>query len=582
LAEAEGSFRLALGSNPDYVAAKTGLAFVLVAMGRGREEMPLLLDAVASDPANPQLRRFLAVALDGFMLNMPGARERDILLRLCMDDTISSLNLNPSIIAFTKSNEGFGLLQAQARQGEVALPSTAPAVAALWREPILLAALPRMPIVDADVEAVLTHVRQGILRQCEPATGLTGIVSDVPIEFVCALARQCHFAGYAFFAGADELHRVARLRIALEIALGDAAVELAAIQYPLAVFALYESLLSLTGVERLREYSPAGWSDPFRPVVAEQVVNRLRERAIAKELVSITPIADDVSLAVRAQYEENPYPRWATVQFPEPETIENLAARLRPGEEVRVRPRPVRVLVAGCGTGHLSIQYARYLPEAHILAVDLSRASLAYAARMTEHFGIANIEYRQADILELGRLARRFDLIDCSGVLHHLEDPMAGWRVLVDLMEPDGLMKICLYSERARRAIQSAREFARSLDLPPTPEGLRACRHAIAELPDGHPARKVLTYSDFYVLDGCRDMIMHVQEHQFTLPRLEACLQQLDLRFLGMVCKPAVHRQFREMFPDADAATSIAAWDRFEETFPDTFISMYAFLCCRK
>jgi tetratricopeptide (TPR) repeat protein len=582
LAEAEVSFRLALGSNPNYVAAKSGLAVVLVAMGRGREDLPLLLDAVASDPANAQLRRLLALTLDGFALRISGARERDILLSFCKDDTLSSLNLNPSVIAYTKSNAGFALLQERARQGVPALPSTAPEVAALWREPILLAALPRMPIMDADVEVVLTHVRQDLLRQCEPTIGSTDAVPDVPIEFVCALARQCHFSGYAFFAGADEVQRVARLRTALEDALVDASVELASIEYLLAVFALYESLLCLQGAERLQAQAPDVWSDAFRPVVIEQVANPLQERAIARELVSITSIVDDVSLAVRTQYEENPYPRWTTVQFPEPETIESLAARLRPGEVPRVRPRPVSVLIAGCGTGHLSIQYARHLPDANILAVDLSRTSLAYAARMTERFGISNIEYRQADILELGRLARRFALIDCSGVLHHLNDPMAGWRVLVDLLEPDGLMKICLYSERARRAIQSAREFARALELPPTPEGLRACRRAIAALPDGHPAKGVLAYGDFYALDGCRDMIMHVQEHQFTLPRLEACLNQLDLRFLGMDCKPAVHRQFREMFPDADSATNLTAWDRYEEAFPDTFISMYPLLCCRK
>ncbi len=464
LAEAEGSFRLALASNPDYVGAKTGLAFALVAMGRGRDEILLLLDAVSSDPGNSQLRRFLADTLDGFALNLSGARERDILLMLCRDDTISSLNLNPSIIGYTKGNDGFRLLQAHFRQGEIALPSTAPAVAALWREPILLAALPRMPIVDTEVESVLRLVRQGILRQLEPVTGLPGVVSDVPIEFVCALARQCHFSGYAFFTESDELHRVARLRMTLEEALGDSSVELASLEYPLAVFALYGSLLTLSGVERLQEHSPAGWSDAFRPVIAEEVTNRLREREIATELVSITSIADDVSVAVRAQYEENPYPRWVTVQFPEPQTIESLSAGARPGEEVRVRPRPVSVLVAGCGTGHLSIQYALQQPDAAILAVDLSRASLAYAVRMTEQLGIPNIEYRQADILELGRLERRFALIDCSGVLHHLDDPMAGWRVLVDLMEPDGLMKICLYSKRGRRAIQSAREFARSLD----------------------------------------------------------------------------------------------------------------------
>ncbi len=38
----------------------------------------------------------------------------------------------------------------------------------------------------------------------------------------------------------------------------------------------------------------------------------------------------------------------------------------------------------------------------------------------------------------LGGLGRQFDLIECVGVLHHLGDPLAGWRVLVSLLKPGG------------------------------------------------------------------------------------------------------------------------------------------------
>jgi len=53
--------------------------------------------------------------------------------------------------------------------------------------------------------------------------------------------------------------------------------------------------------------------------------------------------------------------------------------------------------------------------------------------RKTKELKLSNIEYAQADIMELGSFERRFDLIECSGVLHHLGDPLAGWRILVDL-----------------------------------------------------------------------------------------------------------------------------------------------------
>ena len=38
----------------------------------------------------------------------------------------------------------------------------------------------------------------------------------------------------------------------------------------------------------------------------------------------------------------------------------------------------------------------------------------------------------QADILDLAKLNKRFDIIESVGVLHHMENPMAGWKVLTD------------------------------------------------------------------------------------------------------------------------------------------------------
>ena len=43
----------------------------------------------------------------------------------------------------------------------------------------------------------------------------------------------------------------------------------------------------------------------------------------------------------------------------------------------------------------------------------------------------------------------KFDIIESAGVLHHMSEPMTGWRVLTDLLKPSGLMRIGLYSELA-------------------------------------------------------------------------------------------------------------------------------------
>ena len=96
-------------------------------------------------------------------------------------------------------------------------------------------------------------------------------------------------------------------------------------------------------------------------------------------------------------------------------------------------------------------------PGGTVLAVDLSLASLAYAKRKSAELGVANIEYRQADILTLGTLEERFDIIECSGVLHHMAQPFEGWRVLASLRKPGGRMRIGLYSEAGRGQVVRAR-----------------------------------------------------------------------------------------------------------------------------
>jgi tetratricopeptide (TPR) repeat protein len=582
LSDAESSYRRALALKPDYPEAKTNLALLLKADGRIHEAMQLLFDLVSNEPTNTQLRGILVGALYGVGFDRAGEKEPNVLLSLCMDDNVSMLSLNTAIVELMKGGQAFQVLQQSARRSEDPFAEIVPAVAAFLRDPLLLAALPRMPIVDAAMEEVLAHMRRCILFRFEALSGLEVTDPVVPAEFICALARQCFFSGYAFFADENELQRIASARKALEEMLKERTVNPRTLESSLAVAALYDSLHTLKACECLLEHPIADWSEAFRPIVQEQIKNRTREREIAMQIASIAVIDDAISLAVRAQYEENPYPRWVTVPSPSVGTVENLSRSLRPGHEVRVHPRPVPILIAGCGTGIQSIRVAQTYPDSEILAVDLSLASLAYAARMTERFGIANITYRQGDILKLANLDRSFAMIECVGVLHHLDDPMAGWRVLVKLLEPDGLMKIALYSEKARSSVRAARDFARSLNLPLTPEGIRHCRRAIINLPEGHPVKEVMHFNDFFTVDEFRDMVMHVHEHQFTLPGIAGCLDQLGLQFLGLECAATTRKRFREMFPDSDADNKLEAWHQFEEIHPETFRSMYSFWCCRK
>ena len=204
-------------------------------------------------------------------------------------------------------------------------------------------------------------------------------------------------------------------------------------------------------------------------------------------------------------------------------------ARYRPIE----RADGLDVLIAGCGTGQQAVMTASRYAGARVLAVDLSLASLCYAKYRTDALGLNNIEYGQADILKLGSLGRHFDLIACTGVLHHLADPLEGWRVLLSMLRPNGIMHIALYSELARADVVAARDFIATRGYKATIDDIRRCRQDILALDDESPERAIARRADFYGTSDCRDLLFHVQEHRFTLPQIKDFLADNGLELLG-------------------------------------------------
>ena len=228
------------------------------------------------------------------------------------------------------------------------------------------------------------------------------------------------------------------------------------------------------------------------------------------------------------------------------------------------------------GTGEHPFDIAQKSPDARILAVDLSRVSLAYARRKTREEGLRNIEYAQADILNLSEIGRTFDRIEAVGVLHHMADPKAGWRVLLSLLAPNGIMRVGLYSAAARRSIVEARAIVAGRDFPATAEGIRALRQTIV-LEKDEPRWKSLVETIDSSMSGCRDMFFNVMEHRFTIAEIKASLVEQGLSFLGFELDPKVIENFQRQAPGAGALTNLDEWDAFEAANPQTFLNMYLF-----
>ena len=242
-------------------------------------------------------------------------------------------------------------------------------------------------------------------------------------------------------------------------------------------------------------------------------------------------------------------------------------------------PEAPEILIAGCGTGYQAAITALRNPGARVLAVDLSRTSLAYALRRARELGIGRrCVSRRPTSSQLGALADRFDLIECAGVLHHLRDPLAGARVLAALLKSGGVMKLALYSERARRGVIAARALIARHGLRGDIEGVRAARQLVFAEPAGSPAREVTLGRDFYSASGARDLAMHVQEHRFTTAQLGDWLRALGARAARLrVRRPERPGRLPPALsagPGCDVARELGA---FEDEHPEVFAGMYQF-----
>jgi 2-polyprenyl-3-methyl-5-hydroxy-6-metoxy-1,4-benzoquinol methylase len=342
----------------------------------------------------------------------------------------------------------------------------------------------------------------------------------------------------------------------------------------LAGIAAYFPLYALPGAESLLGLD---WPECVNDLLRQQVCEPLAEASERRSIPTLTDI-DPKSIAVMRQYEENPYPRWIA-PLASPGAADGRRTDPSPANiENRVPLRRLEILIAGCGTGQHAYYVARKSPRASILAVDLSRASLAYARRKTREAGLDNIEYAQADILKLATIGRTFDRIEAMGVLHHLADPNAGWCVLLSLLRPDGTMRVGLYSDIARRSIVEARALIAERGYPASPAGIRALRRAVIFDPDRERWRQLLaTSADFYNTSGCRDLFFNVMENRFTVPQIANFLDSQGLTFLGFELEPATMQRFQRQYPGDQALTSLDCWHVFEMANPDTFSRMYVF-----
>ncbi len=545
------------GDRQNRASVLANLGRGMLQIGKGAEGLEALALAATLLPENDEINRLLARNLRHVRSVPNGEGFLSVLQRLLERSDISPSSLASAVVAKIKSQSDLSAAWHALRHDKVDEAN----LQVLAGSTLLTTLLTKTPIPDQDIELAMTNVRCSLLLFALNACRVA------PLELICALAQQCYLNEYIYHVTDEEELGVASL---IEGIRASETADLA----KLALLACYVPLGSL-GMQLERVELPRCMAALLR----QQIDEPQQEQAFASSVQALTSVSDAVSVAVQKQYEENPYPRWTgfTLSAPRPfrEAIRDILPHLAE-HQLPLTDVP-HVLIAGCGTGLETIGVVTSYRTASVLAVDLSRSSLAYGMRKLAEYGLQGVQHKQADILGLDELDSRFDLIHSFGVIHHMSDPQRGLAVLARLLAPGGFFFVGLYSTIARKPVSQVRHLIAEQGISPTPTGIRDLRRQIM-LGEADQSLSILASpaSDFWAMSDCRDLMFHVEEHQFTLLEIDKMFARAGLEFLGLQVPYAPDlTRFRQESSDPSDFTSLAAWHGFEERHPEVFGGTY-------
>ena len=196
------------------------------------------------------------------------------------------------------------------------------------------------------------------------------------------------------------------------------------------------------------------------------------------------------------------------------------------------RPREnLEILVAGCGTSQAA-RYALREPDSRITAIDISETSLRHTRDLQKKYNLENLELHRLPIEGVQELARSFDLIVCTGVLHHLPDPDLGLCALRGVLRPQGAMRLMVYARYGRAGIYMMQEYCRLLGINASEDDLRDLGATLAALPADHPISGVFRKAkDFRRPEAMADALLHPQDRAYTVPELYEWVDRCGMSF---------------------------------------------------
>jgi len=177
----------------------------------------------------------------------------------------------------------------------------------------------------------------------------------------------------------------------------------------------------------------------------------------------------------------------------------------------------IDILIAGCGSNQAAV-IAYTNPDAHVVAIDVSKNSLDHQQLLKERYEIKNLELHLLPIEQAKSLNLEFDLIISTGVLHHLSDPKKGMKAFAQCLRKEGVIALMLYAKYGRIGVEILQGVFRELGLGQNEDSLSMVKEVIAELGQDHPVWPYISIAEDLKFDtGLVDTFLHERDRSYSI-----------------------------------------------------------------
>lgn len=408
-------------------------------------------------------------------------------------------------------------------------------------DPLTLTILSNHLITNHTIENLILDIRKHLIRALSSDS-----YAETHTAFLTALTNQCILNGFIYSAANEELTDLENLKSKLP-------------KLP--------SIVQMDAKKIISSYTKKNHIRIFNRILLNNSKTHQNSTSTLKP-----PKQKDL---IRTFYKFHPYPVWTSKPQSSPSTLTEYFRRLN------LSPPPVkkeRILVAGCGTGRHAIQLCLTYPHADIIGLDISEKSLEYANLKKNEYELKNLEFVHGDLNDIDSLGVKFSLIECIGVLHHLQNPSKGGQSIISSLCEGGIAKIGLYSTFARAPIKELAGLAAEKNILYIPDNLEKIRTLAINSRHYGRIGEIVNSPDFYSRHGCMDLLFNPSETTFTPDEIHKFTQTLKCEFSGFErAGQEGSPNFRHFGSHSNTEDFFKFWSVFEHSNPNFFSEMYLF-----